>query len=203
VNDRVPLSREPTSHTALVATIVCVVSRIAFDRVERALRDLGFAQDLAAGAPICLWQHGIGDDRILLDVMPAQEEILGFSNRWYPLAIETATNVRLPSGLQIRVISAPAFLATKLVAFDRRGHGDFRASHDLEDVVAVVDGRSSLPDECNASPPELCEWLADRMRELMQSSSFLEALPGHLPPDEASQDRRQDVIDALRRIARA
>jgi len=32
------------------------------------------------------------------------------------------------------------FLATKFAAFDGRGKGDYMASHDLEDIVAVVDG---------------------------------------------------------------
>lgn len=52
-----------------VDTIVRVVSQIAYGRIEQALRNLGFAQDPAASAPICRWQHGSEDDRILLDVM--------------------------------------------------------------------------------------------------------------------------------------
>lgn len=186
-----------------VDTIVHAVSRIAYGQVERALRERGFDQHVAEGAPICRWRHGVGDDRVLLDVMPSRREILGFSNRWYEFAIQTATSVRLPSGLEIRVIAAPAFLATKLVAFEHRGQGDFRASHDLEDIVTLLDGRASLPDECHESQSELREWLATRVRELLDSASFREALSGHLSPDAASQDRRQVVVDALDRIARA
>jgi len=32
-------------------------------------------------------------------------------------------------------------------AFADRGHGDFLASHDLEDITTIVDGRSELADE--------------------------------------------------------
>jgi hypothetical protein len=34
-----------------------------------------------------------------------------------------------------------AFVATKLEAFASRGGGDFLTSHDLEDVLNIVDGR--------------------------------------------------------------
>ncbi len=60
---------------------------------------------------------------------------LPFSNRWYALAAETAQGVTLPSETQILVITAPAFVATKLEAFAGRGGGDYRYSHDLEAKV--------------------------------------------------------------------
>src|ERR1700761_3211583 len=44
------------------------------------LRALGFNEDSREGAPLCRWQHG----DLVLDVMPLDASILGFSNRWYP-----------------------------------------------------------------------------------------------------------------------
>ena len=38
-----------------------------------------------------------------VDVMLALEEVLGFSNLWYPLALETAVPQVLPSGIAIRL----------------------------------------------------------------------------------------------------
>ena len=78
--------------------------------------------------------------------MPTLESILGFSNRWYPLAIITAQPLALPSGVMIRLITAPAFLATKLEAFAGRGNGDYLFSHDLGDFFAIIDGRESVID---------------------------------------------------------
>lgn len=43
------------------------------------LRALGFQEDTSEGAPLCRWQH----KRLILDVMPLDEGILGFSTRWY------------------------------------------------------------------------------------------------------------------------
>ena len=47
-------------------------------------------------------------------------------------------------GLRIRVVTAPYFVATKLEAFRGRGRGDYISSHDLEDLLAVIDGRDVI-----------------------------------------------------------
>jgi hypothetical protein len=138
---------------------------------------------------------------LVLDLMPTQGEILGFSNRWYPLALDTAELHGLPSGRSIRIVTAPVFLATKLEAFRGRGQGDFLFSHDLEDLMAVVDGRASLLEECRLSPPELRQGLAAQFLDLLNTTAFLEALPAFLPPDQASQQRLPDLLETLRAIA--
>lgn len=58
-----------------------------------------------------------------------------------PEAVHTAVTRVLPSGTSIRLISAPVLIATKLEAFADRGHGDFLAGHDLEDITTIADGR--------------------------------------------------------------
>jgi hypothetical protein len=168
-----------------------------YHRVEHALRKRGFEQDIRPGAPICRWRVGA----VAVDVMPTIEKILGFSNRWYPLAMTTARPAALPSGRMIRLIAAPTFLATKLEAFDGRGDGDYLSSHDLGDLLAIVDGREELLGECRAASTELRAYLARRFRELLGTRSFLEALPGHLPGDAASQERLPELLDKLTSIS--
>src|SRR5450830_6653 len=111
-----------------------------YHEVEAALIARGFVHDMQIDAPICRWRIGA----IAVDVMPMEERVLGFANRWYPLAISTAEYFALPSGLRIRLIQAPVFIATKLEAFANRGNGDFLFSHDLGDLIAVIDGRDAL-----------------------------------------------------------
>ena len=89
----------------------------------------------------------------------------------------------------------------QLEAFRGRGQGDFLFSHDLEDLMAVVDGRASLLEECRLSPPELRQGLAAQFLELLNTTAFLEALPAFLPPDQASQQRLPDLLETLRAIA--
>ncbi len=99
----------------------------------------------------------------MLDVMPTDEDVLGFGNRWYHLAVRTAESVRLPSGRSIRLIAPPVFLATKLEAFHGRGGGDFLASHDLEDIAVVIDGRPELVNEVAACEIALRTYLSDEI----------------------------------------
>ena len=82
--------------------------------------------------------------------MPTDETVLGFSNHWYAQAAASAMRLRLPSGKTIKRISAPAFLATKFEAFHTRGKADLIASHDFEDIVNVIEGRTAIVDEAGA-----------------------------------------------------
>jgi hypothetical protein len=40
-------------------------------------------------------------------------------------------------------------------AFDGRGKGDYLASHDIEDIIAVLDGRPVIVDEVKRAEPDL------------------------------------------------
>ncbi len=114
-----------------------------------------------------------------LDVMPSDETILGFGNRWYKQAIEFSNLYPLTKSLEIRVVTVPYFLATKIEAFQTRGKMDFYASHDFEDIVSVLDGRIEIVDEIKTSDTILREYLIDSLREIMTSPSFKGAIPGH------------------------
>lgn len=121
--------------------------------------------------------------------MPMEKSVLGFANRWYPLAVASAQPFALPSGKVIKLITAPVFVATKLEAFADRGKGDFLFSHDLGDIIAIVDGRDSLLEECRQVDAALKAYLQIKFAELMNHPSFRQALSGHLSPDAASQSR--------------
>lgn len=184
----------PTYDVDSIAEITSYAEYAAFS--ER-LRQLGFAEDHSDGAPICRWAYG----DIRLDVMPIDERILGFSNRWYKSAMDTAQRVKLASDLTIRVVTAPLFVGTKLEAFRGRGNNDFLASHDLEDLIAVVDGRPSLLDEIQHAPKELMAYIADQTHKLIAKREFMAALPGYLLPDRASQARLGPLLKTLQEIA--
>jgi len=138
-----------------VDVIAEITSYVEYIRFSERLRALGFQEDTSEGAPLCRWRH----KTLLLDVMPLSEGILGFSNRWYADALHTATQVTLPDGLGIRAITAPYFLGAKMEAFRGRGQGDYFASHDLEDIITIVDGRPSLLAEVQSSKANLRSYL--------------------------------------------
>jgi predicted nucleotidyltransferase len=196
ITDPAMPSIRPTDDVDMICHALALTD---YHRIEHRLREQGFVQGLGPDDPVCRWW--VREPAIAVDIMPTLEHVLGFSNRWYPLALDTPQVVRLPGGHDIRLIAAPVFVATKLEAFAGRGGGDHLASHDLEDLLAVVDGRASLIDECRASTPELRAYLADRMRALLATPAFVDALSGHLPADAASQQRLPDLLDTLRRMA--
>jgi predicted nucleotidyltransferase len=101
--------------------------------------------------------------------MPLDAKILGFSNRWYRAAMESSVTERLPDDLNIRIVTGPFFLATKLEAFKGRGKGDFFASHDLEDLISVVDGRAALVAEVQAGVADLRSYLRAEIKGLLDT----------------------------------
>lgn len=180
-----------------VDMVVQAATSREYHKVEASLEARGFVHDMSADAPICRWRY----QGIAVDLMPSEESVLGFANRWYPLALETAQWVTLDDDLAIRLIAAPVFVATKFEAFADRGKGDFLMSHDLEDIITVVDGRVSLLEEVRQAPANLREYLALSFSNLLASSAFLDALAGHLPGDAASQARLTGLVVKLRNFA--
>ncbi|MFY3744882.1 hypothetical protein ACOQFB_13305 [Anaeromyxobacter sp. Red801] len=182
-----------------VDVVVEVTTYAAWAELGTRLRALGFREDRREGAPLCRWL--VGD--LVIDVMPALARVLGFTNRWYRQAKKECEERELPGGVRIRAVTAPLFIATKVEAFSSRGRGDFVASHDLEDIVAVADGRPTLADEVQRAPAQLRRFLASTMRRWLDDPQFLAAVPGHLPGDSASQARAPFVVERLRAIAAA
>jgi len=187
----------PTRETKDVDVIVEIATRHDYHIFSGKLRDRGFHEDQSEGAPICRWVY----QSVIVDVMPTDRSILGFSNRWYSDAMYTAEKIRLPGGTDIRMVTAPFFLATKLEAFYGRGNGDFIASHDLEDMIAVLDGRAAIVQEVSECV-ELRGHLPEAFTKLLESEEFQDALPGHLPADAASQGRVGMILDRIKEISR-
>lgn len=156
-------------------------SRTMFYRIEEAVAQRGFARDVTSEV-ICRWIHQ--DSGMLFDLMPVQPEVLGFSNRWYPYAVETAQPAHLGAGITIRLVSAVAFVATKLEAFAGRGGSDYLSSHDIEDVLNIVDGREELASELTAAPAELRQAVGGTFHRLLTDPNFANVLPGMLAEPE-------------------
>jgi predicted nucleotidyltransferase len=188
---------QPIRMTKDVDLVAEVASTQAYHALEKAIAARGFSHDLSEDAPICRWRKG----ELIVDLMPTVEGILGFHNRWYPLAVETAQTVTLAQGVDIRLVAAPAFIATKLEAFAGRGNGDYLLSHDMEDIVTVIIGRDSIVEEIAGAPEGLRAYLQQAFDALLNNQNFLDSLPGHLPPDLGSQAQLPRLQQRLRAIA--
>ncbi len=178
-----------------VDLIVDVPNYQAFTELNEELRGLGFSESMEEGAPICRWVVA----GIRTDVMPIDPSILGFTNVWYAGAMDRPAVVVGPDG-NLRILDAPHFCATKLEAFEARGDGDY-LHRDVEDFIAVVDGRPSLLDDLAAAPDDVRTFVAEVVSRLMAIQAFVDVLPGHLEGDAGSQARLPMLVERLRRIA--
>jgi hypothetical protein len=177
-----------------VDAIVEAATLSQYHQVEKRLPGLGFTRD-AGSEVICRWRHA--STGVLFDLMPTDPAILGFSNPWYPEAVRTAVRMRLSDHIDIRLISGPAFVATKLEAFVGRSGGDFLASHDLEDILNVVDGRASLVDELGTASDALQKFVREQFKILLSQPNLENYLPGLLTDD----NRVGVVLARLRSMA--
>ena len=179
-----------------VDVVVEAATRVAFYAIEESMRERGFRQEPDEPV-ICRWfGHGL-----IVDVMPTNEDVLGFSNPWYEAALRAAILVDLPSGSEIRIIDGPHFLATKFAAFAGRGKGDVYASHDLEDIISLVDGRPELKGELATAAETLKFYVADQLRTLLSTPGIEEALEGHLGASLNAQERVAILIGRLRALS--
>jgi predicted nucleotidyltransferase len=183
-----------------VDVIVRVTTRTAYHLLQGQLRELGFEPDSTERAPICRMRT---KDDLVLDVMPLDEKILGFTNRWYPYAIETAWAATLEEGLEIRVISAPAFLATKWEAFESRGEQNMLMSHDVEDIIALVAGRPSVMAEVQACAADVRSFVAAQTAHLLNDPSAEEIVEDALPDARHVRGLTAEVMSRLHALAQA
>ena len=180
ITDKAAADVRPTYDVDAIAEIG---SYAAYADFSERLRKCGLIEDAGEGVPICRWRQ----KKTILDVMPLDEKILGFSNRWYRPALDSAVVRELEPDLQVRVVTGVYFCATKLEAFAGRGKRDYQSSHDLEDLIAVVDGRAELVKEIHAGPDDVRAYLASEIAKLLAISAFLDALPGYLLPDQQAR----------------
>lgn len=146
---------------------------------------------------MCRWIF----NTLTVDIMPIEGAFLGFNTIWFDHALASAVD-RDIDGETIRVISATAFVATKLAAFRDRGEGDFYGSHDLEDIIAIIDGRERLGEEMIEAEESLRTYVAQEIGQFLSNSHFHESLPAHLPPDSGSQARLPSLVEKLKVLAK-
>ncbi|MGH2939943.1 MAG: hypothetical protein ACRDPE_17670 [Solirubrobacterales bacterium] len=166
----------PAARTTDDVDVICeVATRARYYRLGERLRERGLQE--APDAPVlCRWRSV--EPPLVLDVMPTDPDILGFSNPWYGEVISTAAAVTLGSGVVIRAARPVHLIATKLSAWQGRGGGDLLGSHDMHDVLALIDGRPELIDELIAAPSTVRDYVREQLTELRDQLYFGYAVDG-------------------------
>jgi hypothetical protein len=130
-----PAARAPrvTYDVDVIAVEVTTLSR--YESFQQRLRALDFSEDVESGV-ICRWRHlGRG---IVLDAVPVDQRLAGFSGGWLSEAVADPAKITLPSGARISAVRPPWLIVTKLEAFFDRGGSDCLSSRDFEDIITLV-----------------------------------------------------------------
>lgn len=136
-------------------------------------------------------------EELIVDFMPDDQRILGFSNRWYTQALESAFDCVLSDASVVRVVNAPYFVGTKLEAYKGRGNNDPLGSRDVEDILNVIAGRPSLIDEVERSPVDLRQGIAEDLAMLMRVRDFDYAVASACNGNVARERQIFERLDAL------
>jgi hypothetical protein len=122
--------------------------------------------------------------------MPAEDSMLGPSNKWYKIGFENLWKVNAKIE-EIQILPAPAYLAAKFEAFNSRG-GDYRTSHDFEDIIYILDNRLTIVLEIKNAHNEIKEFLKSEFNKILHNRFLEEILNSHIHP--LMQEERTPVI---------
>ncbi|WP_256348040.1 MULTISPECIES: hypothetical protein [Pseudomonas] len=164
-------TQESIRGTDDVDLVIHLTSTADWYRLEEHLKPKGF-RNTGQDAVTCRLRLGA----LKVDFMPTDERVLGFSNTWFVGGLENATYHPLPNGIRIKVFAAPWFLAAKLQAYQGRGNGDVLMSNDIEDIIALVDGREELSGEMKQAPNALQKFVSEQLSELLRLRAFQDVI---------------------------
>jgi predicted nucleotidyltransferase len=169
--DRVAPETRPTEDVDIV---VKIATRLEYAKLEGQLRKIGFENDTNASFVGRFLLQGI-----ILDVMPIDETILGFSSRWYKEGFDRAIEYNIDDRHRVKIFSAPYFMASKLEAFNDRGNNDGRTSEDFEDIVFILENRSVIWNEMKASDENARDYLLGQFKKLYKNPYIEEWIDSH------------------------
>jgi predicted nucleotidyltransferase len=167
------------------------------ERLRAELTERGFRQGMDT-KHVHRWVTPSG---IPFDLAPAGSHLGGSDNPWDVVALETAIQLEIGNGVTIRHVSAPAFLAQKWAAHHDRGRDDPLASHDLEDILALLASRPGIAEEVTAAPIALREYVGQQARAFLDSRDAEDLLAAHLNSAQDPTSTIAAVRTLLRRLA--
>ena len=193
------LVTDPIADTVRVTKDIDVMMNIRtrkeYHKADSLLEELGFKHDIREGAPICRWIY----DDVTVDVLPANEDVLGWKSKWFADAL-TEANAMVCGDHTVKVISGPFFVALKLEAFEDRGQSDFLASTDFEDVICLFNGRESIVDEIRECE-KLRPVLAAKFGTYIQSADMEDAVGGFVQTEDNPTQRKFAILKKFKAVS--
>jgi hypothetical protein len=162
----------------------------AWAKMQERLAELGFSP-AADEKVICRYKF----KDIIVDIMPSEDSSIGLSNPWYKLGLKELQKINLGSDLSIFILPLPYFLATKFFAFRSRGEGEYRTSHDFEDIIYVTDNRLNFVEEITTSTGSVKTFLREQYKLVYEDRYREENISCHL--SSFNQNRLPIIIEKI------
>jgi predicted nucleotidyltransferase len=160
-----------------VDVIIELANYGSYVELEDRLRSVGFANDMESGV-ICRYTL----KGSIVDIMPTDPKVIGFSNAWYPAGYANAIDYAIDD-MVIKIFSLPYFIASKMEAFKGRGGKDYRFSSDFEDIVYILENCSYCFEHLKESEPGVKQYLRKEFKEMLANPGFEEGVAAHLDPN--------------------
>lgn len=191
--DRTVYEVRPTDDVDVIIEILNYRERA---ELEDQLRTIGFSNDVESGV-VCRYRL----PGVVVDIMPTDDASIGFTNIWYTPGFSAAIDFEIDDQCSVKILPAPYFIATKLEAFKGRGKNSGRTSHDFEDIVFVLENRSTIWEEMNSTHPDLSEYLRSSFSGFLTNPYFFEWIDCHVergspPASFWIYDRLKEFADA-------
>lgn len=177
-----------------IDVVVEVSSYLELTRFQHELLKKGFSPTPHEKV-ICRFQY----DEILVDVMATEEVGWAPANPWFKPGFSQLEAVRLNT-VEIKILPLAYFLASKFCAFNDRGI-DPRTSSDFEDIVYILDNRTTLVYDILTSENDVKEYLISELKEIKNDASLQEAALACLEPStqikrfEMLEQKLKEIID--------
>jgi hypothetical protein len=144
--------------------------------LDAKLAERGFHPDIQ-GHAICTYKY----NDIAVDIMASTDSMRGPTNRWYSIGFDSIQKIQI-EGVLIQILSAACYLATKFEAYNHRGNGDYRTSHDFEDIIYVIDNRTTIIEEVRVADKRIRDFLKSEFKKILNTPYAEEILSAHLHP---------------------
>lgn len=159
-----------------VDIVIELLNRGSHAELEEELRKIGFRNDMESKV-ICRYKY----HDIVVDIMPTDAKILGFTNIWYKEGIKNCTKFDLDNGRSIQIFSICYFLASKLEALKSERHGkDYRFNSDFEDIIYLFDNRMNIKNEITESGGDIKVYIQTALNTLLKRPYIEEEISSNL-----------------------
>jgi len=171
-----------------------VASIMELENIREQLSEKGFKQSADLDV-ICRFKF----EDIVVDVMATKPIAWAPANPWFEKGFERLEKIKV-NKTTIQIMPLSFFLASKFVAFHDRGGDDPRFSHDLEDIIYILDNRTDWHQILiNEEDQKVKQFLINEFRSILASNKIQEAIMGNLFYE--TQDKRfAKIIDKINKF---